>query len=197
MKNIHSQRGAVLVISLLLLVLLTLLSVSAMRSTGFQEMMVANSHEYSLSLATTETGLRDGESWIGSPTLTAKPEMEAMNSSCKDSTTSPCSSWVFTPTGVWDSTNAGQGAAFYRDSDSTWWNTNGVRYGAATGSRTVPIVANQPRYVMQELGSRNFTGSLVVDPTNTYQYYYQITARGSGRGAIATTMVQSTYGRIF
>lgn len=57
----HSQSGAALAISLIMLLLLTIIGVTAMQSTTLQERMAGNSRERSIAFQVAETALRDGE----------------------------------------------------------------------------------------------------------------------------------------
>ena len=58
------QRGASLVISLLLLVALTVLGISTIRTTNLQERMAGNARDLNIALQGAEAGLRDGEARI-------------------------------------------------------------------------------------------------------------------------------------
>lgn len=53
----HRQRGAVLIVSLILLVVMTLLGVTAMNTTSLEEKMAANSQITTRAFHTAETGL--------------------------------------------------------------------------------------------------------------------------------------------
>lgn len=58
------QHGATLVISLIFLVLLTLVGVTAMQSTILQERMAGNSRERNIAFQAGEIGLRDAEVFL-------------------------------------------------------------------------------------------------------------------------------------
>jgi type IV pilus assembly protein PilX len=58
------QRGAALILSLLMLLILTLLAVSSMQGTIMQERMVSGAREGMMSLEVAESGLRDAEAAI-------------------------------------------------------------------------------------------------------------------------------------
>jgi type IV pilus assembly protein PilX len=61
----HSQqRGAVLIVSLIFLLLLTLIGTTAMRTTTLQERMAGNTRDVNLSLQATESALRAGQDWV-------------------------------------------------------------------------------------------------------------------------------------
>ena len=64
----NAQRGAVLIISLIMLVILTLLGVTGMTTSSLEEKMAANSQEYGRAFQAAETALSQGfnnsEAWI-------------------------------------------------------------------------------------------------------------------------------------
>lgn len=60
-KSIHRQRGATLVVVLILLLLMTLLGLASLRSTVLEERMTSNLLDRSLSFQVAEAGLREAE----------------------------------------------------------------------------------------------------------------------------------------
>jgi type IV pilus assembly protein PilX len=58
------QRGVALVVTLVFLLLLTILSTSALRDTTLQERMAGNLRDSNLALQAAEAALRAGESWV-------------------------------------------------------------------------------------------------------------------------------------
>ena len=61
MRNLSSQRGAVLVTGLIFMVVLTLLVVSGMRGTILEEKMAGNARDADLAFQSAEAALRAGE----------------------------------------------------------------------------------------------------------------------------------------
>ena len=57
----ESQRGAVLIVALIMLLLLTIIGMSSMRGTSLQENMAGNLRESNLAFQAAEAGLRAGE----------------------------------------------------------------------------------------------------------------------------------------
>lgn len=57
----NKQRGAVLLVALVLLLILTIIGLTSMRGTSLQENMAGNFRESSLSFQASEAGLRAGE----------------------------------------------------------------------------------------------------------------------------------------
>lgn len=58
------QRGSALAISLIFLLLMTLLGVSAMRSSNMQERMAGNLRDRNMAFQSAEAALRGGEAWL-------------------------------------------------------------------------------------------------------------------------------------
>src|SRR5262245_18937624 len=68
-----TQGGAVLVVSLLLLLVMTVLALGASQATRMQERMAGNARDYDLAFQSAESGLRTCERLINAPTLTSAP----------------------------------------------------------------------------------------------------------------------------
>ncbi|SNY54519.1 type IV pilus assembly protein PilX [Arsukibacterium tuosuense] len=64
MRTYYRQNGAVLVVALLLLLVITLVSVASMQRSVMQERMTANLYERQLAVQQVEAALRSAEDWI-------------------------------------------------------------------------------------------------------------------------------------
>lgn len=62
----HRQQGAVLVVSLIMLLVVTLIAVSGMQGTVMEEKMAGNTRDRNLAFQTTESALREAEIYIES-----------------------------------------------------------------------------------------------------------------------------------
>jgi type IV pilus assembly protein PilX len=60
----RAERGSALAIALIFLLLMTLLGVSAMRSSNLQERMAGNLRDRNMAFQSAEAGLRAGETWL-------------------------------------------------------------------------------------------------------------------------------------
>lgn len=81
------QRGVVLAISLIFLLLLTLIGVTAMQSTTLQERMAGNFRNRDLAFQAAEAGLRSAEDWIDGIVSTAA--LDGANGKLGDGDTEP------------------------------------------------------------------------------------------------------------
>jgi type IV pilus assembly protein PilX len=169
------QRGAILVTSMLLLIVLTVLGVSMMRMTTMQERMAGNTRDLNLALQAAEAALRDGEDRLSPLRLTAKPRAQA---------TAGCTycEATFLPVAIQDATQFN-------------WST-ALEYGAA-GTQDIAGLAEDPRYVIAEVGYVPDTQLIGQNDTLSGRDFYQITARSTGASGQANTVLQSTFPRRF
>lgn len=68
---LRRQSGAVLVVSLLFLLILTMIGVASMQTTTMEEKMAGNMRDRGVALQAAESGIRDGEAFIESVASTA------------------------------------------------------------------------------------------------------------------------------
>ncbi len=166
------SRGVALVISLILLVVMTLLSLAAVRLVGNQERMVSQTYDRTLALQASEAALRQAEILIESA---GQPD-PAAGQPCAMRGTAPqvmtCGAPVATATPRW------------LDSTFTSWVT-----GTSIGVGTISV---QPEYFVEYLGDSFPCG---IDPSTALSCKrYRVTARATpADGRSATVMVQSIY----
>jgi type IV pilus assembly protein PilX len=122
--KMRKQAGAVLVISLIILLLLTLIGVSGMQTTALEEKMASNSRDQNIAFQAAEAALRAGEMFIEG----------AVSSDKSDFTTTPV--------------NANGLHLATEDIDykavATWADAESVEYAT-----TIPLVAAKPRYYIE------------------------------------------------
>lgn len=68
-KTLKHQSGAVLVVSLVMLLLLTIISVAGMQTTSLEEKMTGNQRDRNLAFQATESAVRAGEDFLTQATL--------------------------------------------------------------------------------------------------------------------------------
>ena len=160
------ERGAILVTSLLLLLVVTILGITVMQMTRMQERMAGNSRDINLAFQAGEASLRAGESLVLS---FATPPV-----SC---TAAPCQ--VFERRALPPLNNQ----------TPTWWSTTAQADSNAAQSA---VLDESPQYVVEQYGwIRNSWD--VTDTTG--RDVYQISARSTGGSGKAEVVLQSTYAR--
>ena len=182
MKNNHfskqsqaKQQGVVLAVALIMLVLITLLSVSAMRSTIMEERMASNSHNNNLAFQMAETALRQAEGL-----LNANPNALSVDKG----RTQQVGGWqkvscevVLDSVDFYDEDNwrppppASAPACYY--------------IGNADNA-----MSNPPQYFIEFLHAKTPQDATNPEPR---ECFYRITARGYGADQNSVAMLQTTY----
>lgn len=171
-RHVSHQSGAVLMVSLVILLVLTLIGITSMSSTIQEEKMAGGVRNQNLAFQAAEAALRDGEAWIR-----AQNPMPNAVSTCSSP---PCL--------VVELGTLGDLAA----QNDTWWNSNAREYGT-TGTQEIVGVSGDPRYVVEFRTFLN-TGGLDVglNPPQG-RMYYRLTARGTGGNTSTEAILQSHY----
>jgi type IV pilus assembly protein PilX len=173
--SFHRQAGAVLVISLLILLIMTLIGVTAMSTTSLEEKMAGNMRDKNTALQASEASLEDGELWLAS--LGSKP---AETTACG---APPCDVWTLNT--LPDLSSQSQ----------SWWQSNAREYGTA-GSKDLSEVTTDPYYVIEaQAVVRDNLDSGQNPPTG--RNFYRVTARGTGGTDDAQVVLQSTFVKRF
>ncbi len=162
------QQGAVLIVGLIMLLVMTLIGLSAMRSTILEEKMAGNYRDSNIAFQVAEAALRDGENDILCDGCTRGSPISGLtnfNASCTDGL---CDGW--TPT-VW--TDTGKMG-------------NAIGYGTYTGATAIAGVAAAPKYLVE--GKRCIAAGWA-----SWKYCYQITATGYGGSSNTARIIQEVY----
>lgn len=145
---ISRQRGVALAVSLILLVVITLLGLSSVRTIVLEEKMAANSYDRSLAFQSAEAGLRAGEgvaevqSKLGNPNQGFPAYADADNTCAANAINNCLAGLCSTPDkdcpARWTSSNFN-------------WNNSAAE---ATGLNMNAIAGTAPRYFVEYLGNR-------------------------------------------
>ena len=171
------QNGAILVVSLIMLLVMTMLAVSAMRSTTLEERMGGNSRNRETAFQAAEAVLRAGESSVEGNTT----EPLATSDGSTDI-------WVLDAPDP-DTSNA---TAWWKEStrDQSWWTTNAVAY-----TSTLSGVGTGPRYLIEAADFVRDSLNVGSQQDESGQVYYRVTARATGGNDLALALLQSTYAK--
>ncbi|MBK6727810.1 MAG: hypothetical protein IPG63_11185 [Xanthomonadales bacterium] len=156
------QRGAALVVVLILLLVMTWMGVSSMRGTAMGERMSAGIYDRSLAFQAAETGLREGEAL-----LKAKTPLPAAGAGCSAGLCGLRSDLIAGDVMRWEDT-----AIAWRESSSALGVDN-----SGTGG-----IAVAPEFLVEHMGmGENSTGCSKKKPKNAQceSPRYRVTARSS------------------
>ncbi len=174
----HSQRGVVLIIGLIMVLLMAIIGVSAIRGSNMQEVMVGNMKDRNQAFQAAEAGLRVGESQM----QTSGDTLVFEN---KD--------------GLFTNQNL---AGSLLGSVSLWgediWKTHAVSIGKSKLDLGLP---KQPDYVVERLevgaSGASASGDAIEYGANVEEagpsVLYRITSRGFGASESSVVILQSTY----
>jgi type IV pilus assembly protein PilX len=171
------QRGVALFISLVLLLVLTIIGVSAVQTTSLEERMARNSHDSVLAFQSAEAALREAENFLQTNVNTTATFTPAGNN------------------GLWRAPDYGQ---------TERWQQAGIWSGANSVVAATPVqnVAEPPRYIIEWVASVQRTENPALLGSSYATLFdrievFRITARGVGGSRNARVVLQSTYGMIF
>lgn len=175
MKN---QRGVALFISLVLLLVLTIIGVSAVQTTSMEERMARNTHDSVLAFEAAEVALRTGETFL----------RNNVNSTA-----------LFPPggnNGLWKASDYAQTERW--EQANIWTGANSV----VVPGNVITGVAEQPRYIIEWVASVQRTDNPYLQGSSYSALFdrieiFRITARGVGGTTNARVLLQSTFGLIF
>lgn len=165
-KTHHAQQGVVLAVALIMLVLITLLAVSAMRTTVMEERMASNSRNDNVAFQLAETTLRQAEANLqadgDSQTISAAQGQTVGLGACEVALNSE------------------------DFSDQARWAALACNYaGEADDDVTRP-----PHYFIEFIHA---DAVVMLGAATPRECFYRITARGYGPDANSAVTLQTTY----
>jgi type IV pilus assembly protein PilX len=178
------QQGIVLIISMIMLLMMTLLGVTAMKTSLMEEKMAGNTRDATLAFHAAETALRDTEVWLtnqgAQPQATGNNSNRVWTKNSMDPYSANAVSW-------WQEIDGNNKI------NQTWWQTHAFEYVAPMVNGVIPSLANvssPPRSIIEEKQTVMDTEGMAE--ASTARIYYQVTARGTGGSDQARSLVQST-----
>lgn len=162
------QAGAVLAVGLLLLLVMTLIGVTAMNSIIMEEKMAGNYRDRHLALQAAESALRDAENDIQCDSCTRPLQISGLagfDTSC---------------------TNGLCYGAGMPDASTHLLAGNGIAYGTYTSATGLSAVNMPPRYLIE--GYKYYGAGAA-----SWKYMYKITAVGYGGSSEAKVLLQSGF----
>lgn len=177
-SSTNSQNGAALITGLIFLVVLTLISLSAVKSTSLEERMAGNARDQDVAFQGAEAGVREAMNLLGTSLPAASGfVVGCANGLCENDPTTP----------VWTTITA----------NNDWTSSKTLAYsGTLTfdGSTQVPT---QPHYIIELItGSSAPSGESASEgggSSGTTVTSYRITARGWGLTNQTQATVQATF----
>jgi type IV pilus assembly protein PilX len=173
-SSVSQQKGAVLIVSLILLLVMTILAVSGSQLVKLQERMSGNIRDADIAFQSAEASLRDTEEYV---------ELLA--------------SWPTACTTVGAGCNMYETGALVSQNlsttNDTFWTTYGREYRTAS-TKDITEAYSDPRSLVERLGSVCDTAEGAC-PESEALFYFRVTARAQGGTQTADARLESTYVR--
>lgn len=199
MKNLHHrpmttprrERGAALIISLILLVLITLVGVASLRNVVLEEKMSANFYDRSLAFQAAEAALRAGEAVAAAQAPNHTQSKARGTPADATQCSSTCSGGLCSPPGYYD---AGE---YVPVCEGRWELAGFSGWVDATGVSLNTQAGDVPQYFVEFMGD-NFPCDPNQPTLNKTCARYRVTARSQGdrtnaNPSRAEVILQSVY----
>lgn len=173
-----NQRGAVLIVGLIMLLLLTIIGLASIRGSELQERMAGNMRDHNQAFQASEAALRYGESYLNGASI---GEYDAA-----------------TKKGYYADLNK-TGTLYPRP--VVWTVTQWTSNGTVLAENTLSGLAGQPAYAIEQVLvsplASNQGGAVDIESLDKMaeMEYYRVTARGVGGTVDSEVILQSTFVR--
>jgi type IV pilus assembly protein PilX len=181
--GLSRQRGATLLVAMVMLIVMTLLGLASIRGTAMQERMGANLYDRSIAFQAVESALREAEASISSTTLASMCSRKGLYHPAG-----------FTGTDCPGRVPAVPFAERWEDEETDWesatgwWATVDDDMKARLGDET------PPQYIIEYMGEfDDGTGCSKTRRTDCRGPRYRVTARMVPTAGRPNVMLQSTY----
>lgn len=191
----RTQRGATLIIALLILVMIMMYGIPTAMDSMQNERMTGNTRNRDLAFQAAEYTLKKAETWIFTQSNTMlDPVAPAAVASCSPGNTDPNHTDCIRTDGQCHPNDI----AYWRSSFN--WNSSEVCVLSGLGNQIdVDLVAAQPRYVVERMPDVQYCNPSGSAPPCTApnvvatRSYYRITARSVGKDSNAAVILQTMY----
>ncbi len=174
------ETGAALIVSLVLLLVMTLIGLTAMRQNVLEERMAGASMERNSAMQLAEAALRDAETWLDNQLLPPSP-----------SSAGPTDVWAqMAPENVF-----GPFVPFSQWTDANWAGAPLWNYGQRTGAANLPNTTTPPRYVIEQWAYNEIDEE--KRKKGMGEFHYRITAHSQGPAGNARVTLQINVPKIF
>lgn len=168
---IKQQQGAVLVIGLIMLLLLTVIGMSSIRGTDLQERMAGNARDHNLAFQASEAAVRSAENYLSGASIAP---------------------YVAGGEGYYLDLTGPTSPVLWKTAD---WSAKAVKLA----DNTLKGVIEQPKYAIEQLKvppPQGSTGGCIdqqcID-SMAEKEFYRITARGVGGTKDSEALIQTTF----
>lgn len=177
------EQGAVLIVALIMLLIMTLIGVSSMQGSTFQERMTANAKDKFTSQLAAESALRAGEQFLSTQDVSTLANVS-------DLVNNQDAMYSFRAI---NASNPAIAIVIDVEDDTAWNNGNSVETSAVSLG-----LSQSPRYLIEFLGTdipgENDAATEIYDsPDEKKPRYFRVIAIGWGKDENVFSVLESTY----
>jgi len=168
MSNINysgKQQGAALAVSLIILTLMTVIGVTAVKSSVIENRIATNMYDKQMSFEAAEAALRDAEAWLKAQATNTHDGVEEDKPMLK-----------FSDDSIWEAYGENYGDA------------NGL-----SASEKMPGLSAEPQFIVEQFTFIPDDMSAETLAAGRGEFYYRITARARGGSSTSETLLQTIY----
>ena len=204
-SSAHNQKGIVLVICLILLLVTTLLGVTAMSTTSLEERMSQNERDRQTAFQAAEAALREGERYVSAQATSSGTFVTSFTDACTnglctrreddasyDKTKAPCDSG-----GISDRWDMWSCPVTHSGNLDVWEKPSLYRSHSNASLINSKGITTAPKFIIEFLGYQNDCATPACTPLGTGVDYcnelYRVTAFATGGTDDAKVMLQSVY----
>ncbi|MCV6621278.1 MAG: PilX N-terminal domain-containing pilus assembly protein [Cellvibrionaceae bacterium] len=182
-----NQRGATLIVALVVLLIMSVVAVASMSSSSLQAKMASNERQIQMALHAAEAGSRAAVLFLN--TASEEPYLRF-----RDPTQGLYNNTINNAQGLIESVSIDSSFPDYHD-PSAWDDENSQSVVAASDG--LPSASAPPRYIIEFLGEQKLGGDLEEMNDNVPKakpvYHYKIIAIGWAQDPQVYSIVQTTY----
>jgi len=174
------QSGIALITGLIILVILTMIGITAARMSGLEERMSGNLRDREIAVQAAELALRDAERDINNTVTASARGISGLTGFVADC---GLSAGVAATYGLCYNGTGGYVTPIWIMANMTA--APSVQYGTFTGAGAIPNLSAQPRYILE--------GIRKMPPGSGETFYYRITVRAQGANANTVVWLQELF----
>lgn len=164
MRSQKKQSGAVLIVGLVIILVLSIIVLSATQSTVLQQKMSTNMRDKNLAFQAAESALNLGESFLNSATIDGLA-------------------------GIFDDTDG----LYTFEANRQLYNTIDWENLDKRESHELHQLTNKPVYIIEELSNIEAIGNSLQVPKQSSGEYYRVTSKSEGGTDASIVVLQSMY----
>lgn len=187
-KGLSAQQGTALIFALVMLLLLTILGITAVTTTALQEKMAGNMRDQYMAQQAGDSILFDGHSWVANQTFQPTPM-------CPPAATPAGYIWdsECMPATVTADVGAPAGPNWWLATNDAWWILRG-RLSSVNTNTSYGYVAQEPRFVVEKIAQAEVDDPELGKPKK-YRFYFRTTGWSVGASDYARGLFQGIFTR--